>query len=298
MSEVVSEPHRSSPFAACLVAYGIAMVAAYLVWMIWPTSHPLAIAFAANLVATMIIYASGVFARNSSMYDPYWSLQPIVLALFWVAHPVANDANHARIALVLGLVFFWGIRLTYNCFRRWPDLSHEDFRYTDMREQYGKYYPFVDLMGIMMMPTILVYVSSLPIFVATSAGTRALNWLDIIGVIVTLGAIIIELVADQQLQRFNQQNENPEKVCTEGLWSLSRHPNYFGEIGFWWGLWLLGLAADPSWWLTIIGPLLITALFVFISVPMMQKRKLLRRPTYEDQVKGISVLVPMPRKTA
>jgi steroid 5-alpha reductase family enzyme len=78
----------------------------------------------------------------------------------------------------------------------------------------------------------------------------------------------------------------------KGLWRYSRHPNYFGEVSFWWGLYFFGLAANASYWWTIAGPIAITLLFLFISIPMMDKRSKERRPEYAEHMKKISALVP------
>jgi len=78
-----------------------------------------------------------------------------------------------------------------------------------------------------------------------------------------------------------------------GLWKFSRHPNYFGEMGFWWGLYLFGLAADPScWWWTIIGPLAITLMFRFISLPMIEKRMIERRPQFASHAQHTPLVIP------
>jgi steroid 5-alpha reductase family enzyme len=95
---------------------------------------------------------------------------------------------------------------------------------------------------------------------------------------VTAGAIGIETVADVQLRRFLARKGTEKPLIHEGIWKLVRHPNYLGEILFWWGLWLFGLAADPSWWCTVAGPVAITLMFVLISVPIMDRHLLASRP--------------------
>lgn len=194
------------------------------------------------------------------------------------------------------LVAFWSYRLTFNCFRRWSSMRHEDFRYTDFRNRLGKLYPFVDLFGMQMLPTVLVFLGSLPIYFAITEGTGGWHFFDVIAINVTLAAIAIELISDEQLHHFLQTNKDPDRVLTTGIWSWSRHPNYVGEILFWWGLYFFAMAASPTRWQLGLGALLITLLFVFISIPLMQNRKRSRRPTYEGQVSGISVLFPRPRK--
>ena len=108
---------------------------------------------------------------------------------------------------------------------------------------------------------------------------------------VAAGAIALETIADEQLRAFNR-SKAPGDICTRGVWAWLRHPNYLGEIGFWWGLWLFGLAAAPGWWWTVIGPLAITVMFVLASIPMLDRRSLARRPGYADVMKNVSALVP------
>jgi steroid 5-alpha reductase family enzyme len=85
-------------------------------------------------------------------------------------------------------------------------------------------------------------------------------------------------------------------VIDRGLWSRSRHPNYLGEIAFWWGLWLFGLAAAPGWWWTIAGPIVMVLLFALVSVPLMDGRSLQRRPAYAEVMRRIPALLPLPRR--
>ena len=144
------------------------------------------------------------------------------------------------------------------------------------------------------MPTTLVFLACLPLWPVYADPVNPIGWLDIVAAIVTFGAIIIEAVADENLQTYLKSNPAPGSVCKVGLWRYSRHPNYFGEIMFWWGLYLFALAANPDWWWTGIGALAINALFVFASIPMMETRKRLKRPDYDEQVKSISKIIPLP----
>jgi steroid 5-alpha reductase family enzyme len=108
--------------------------------------------------------------------------------------------------------------------------------------------------------------------------------------------VLLEAAADRQLARFLAA-AGPQEVLDRGLWSLSRHPNYFGEVAFWWGLWLFGLAAAPSWWWTAAGPLAITALFLGVSVPLMDRHLASSRPRYAAEQKRRSAFLPwFPRK--
>ncbi|MGB5219978.1 MAG: DUF1295 domain-containing protein, partial [Polyangiales bacterium] len=128
-------------------------------------------------------------------------------------------------------------------------------------------------------------------------GTRPLSWIDGVALIVTAGAITIETVADQQLVAFSKV-KRPGEIIKTGLWRYSRHPNYFGELTFWWGLYLFGLAADPSYVWTIVGPIMMTGMFLGVSIPWMDRRSCERRPEYAEHMKQVSALIPwFPKKT-
>ena len=104
-------------------------------------------------------------------------------------------------------------------------------------------------------------------------------------------AYTIETVADQQLVAFAKV-KRPGEIIKTGLWKYSRHPNYFGELTFWWGLYLFGLAADPSHLWTVAGPIAMTVMFFGISIPWMDRRSCERRPEYAEHMKRVSGLVP------
>jgi len=154
----------------------------------------------------------------------------------------------------------------------------------------------VSLLGIHLFPTVIVFVACLSLFPALSAGTRPFGLIDVIALVVTAAAIGLEATADEQLRRFRRTAGGPGRTLASGLWAWSRHPNYVGEMLFWWGLFLFGLAADPSWWWTIVGPLAITLMFVFVSVPMLDRRMLARRPDYAARMRKVSALVPFRRR--
>jgi len=285
--------NRRASFLVVIGAYAMAAGIAAVVAALVGSAYPLLTVLVADLVATVVIFAFSRAFNNTSMYDAYWSVVPPVIALylFWVHDP---GTNVLRQVLVLGLVWGWAIRLTANWARGWPGLSHEDWRYRDMRTN-GKPYWLQSFFGLHLFPTLEVYLGCLALYPALTVGTRGFGPIDVLATVVTAGAILIELVADEQLRAFNQV-KIPGEICEVGLWRWSRHPNYFGELSFWWGLWLFGVAADPAWWWTVVGPLAMTAMFVFASIPMMDKRSAERRPGFAAYAERTSMIVPMPPK--
>jgi steroid 5-alpha reductase family enzyme len=287
---------RLSRGAALLVvglSYVVAGVAGFVTVALLPAMHPLAAAFWGDLVATLVIFGLSMVLRNASLYDPYWSVAPPVIAVAWLA--VAPSGVGARQLLVIVLIGAWAVRLTGNWVYGWRGLSHEDWRYVQLRRDRGPVpWWLVNLTGIQLVPTLFVFTGLLAVWPALS-GARPVGWLDVLAVLVTAGALLLETVADWQLHRFAKDPAHRGQVARVGLWRWSRHPNYLGEIGIWWGLWLFGLAADPSWWWTVVGPLAMVGLFVGISIPLMERRSVVRRAEWADYAARTPALLPWHR---
>jgi steroid 5-alpha reductase family enzyme len=275
-----------------LVAYGFAFVVALGAGLAAPTDHPLGVALAADLAATVAIFAWSVAHRNSSFYDAYWSVAPIPIALYWIL--VSHGAVGARQALVLLLVTLWGARLTWNWARGWRGLGHEDWRYVDLQRKTGRFYWVVSFVGIHVMPTLWVFGGMLGVYAAVCVPGRPLGPVDAIATLVTAGAIALEARADHELHRFRAAHPAPGEFLRTGLWAWSRHPNYLGEIGFWWGLWTFGAAAAPDLLWTLAGPIGITLMFLVVSLPMIETRMRERRPGFSAWAERSSLLLPRP----
>ncbi|MBD3399907.1 MAG: DUF1295 domain-containing protein [Candidatus Coatesbacteria bacterium] len=274
------------------LAYLLAGAAARLTAGAAAELHPLWRLALADLTATLVVFVFSVVADNSSVYDPYWSLLPIAAVLWWtLEHP---GADPLRRWLVVGLVALWGLRLTANWLRRWRGLGDEDWRYRDIRAFSARCYWPVSLGAIHLLPTVVVFTALVPLYpVLTSS--RPCGILDAVAALVTLGAVVLETVADEQLRR-HLADEDAAGLLTDGLWGWVRHPNYTGEVAFWWGLWLFVPAAAPTaWWWTLPGPLLMTALFVFVSVPLKDRRMLGRYPQYRQHRRRLPALFNLPR---
>jgi steroid 5-alpha reductase family enzyme len=285
---------RRASLGLVLAAYVSAMAVAVVAAFVVGTGRPLLTVAVADLAATLVIFVWSRSLNNSSMYDAYWSVVPPVVALFllWVAQPGAVEV---RQLVVVALVWFWAIRLTVNWARGWPGLRHEDWRYVDMRSGSAPYW-VASLFGLHLMPTVVVYLAMLPLYPALVSGTRAFGWLDVVAVVVTGGAVVLEWVADEQMRAFGR-TKSPGDVCRRGVWAWSRHPNYLGEMGFWWGLWLFAMAAQPSWWWTVVGPVVMTVMFLGASLPLMERRSLERRPGYAAYAAETPLVIPRPPRT-
>lgn len=300
----VKTPVHFLPYARCvkraesllrvLAAYVVAF-AAFGVWLAWGprTGHLWLDGLDADLIATLVVFVASRLHHNSSFYDPYWSVLPPLLLVGWWLR-VGTPAGDARGWLVAAVVLVWSVRLTANWTLGFPGLHHEDWRYPMLRERAGRWELPVDLFAIHVIPTLQVFVGMIPAYLVLTAPRRALGWLDVLALLVGLGAVLLELVADTQMHRF-AATKQPGAALERGVWAWSRHPNYFGEFSFWLALGLFGLAADPhQWWWVFAGALVMLALFELASIPMMERRSLERRPSYSDVIERVPRFVPRP----
>lgn len=284
---------RNASFFWLTVAYLAGLAAAYgSARILGDGHHPLVVVGVADLAATIAVFVFSVIFDNTSVYDPYWSVAPLAIAPYLAMRPEADGAPLARKVLVCALVAFWGLRLTYNWAKGFTGLGHEDWRYVDFRHKTGRAYWLMSFFGLQLFPTVMVYLGCLPL-PAVLSSKAPLGVGDALAAIVTFGAVMIELIADEQLRAFRRKKRAKGEIMQEGLWAYSRHPNYFGEVMFWWGLFLFALALDAKalYW-TGAGAVAITALFVFASIPMLDRRSLAGRPEYAAHMKRVSALVP------
>jgi steroid 5-alpha reductase family enzyme len=286
---------RTRGFVLVGLAYVAAFAAAWaVVWFMGPGHSKIATFAAADAAATAVVFLWSLALDNSSVYDAYWSVAPMAIAPALAFGEGSAGAPMARRIVVTALVVAWGARLTWNWARGWHGLGHEDFRYVDLRPKMGRLYWVVSFVGLHFMPTVSVFLGCLALFPALVTGSRPLSALDAAAFVVTAGAILLEARADAELRVFRLRNDVPGKLLDTGVWAYCRHPNYLGEMSFWWGLFLFGLAADPSVFWTLAGPAWITSLFVFVSIPLMDKRSLSRRPAYAAHMQRVPALFPRP----
>jgi steroid 5-alpha reductase family enzyme len=286
---------KNGALLVCLGVYLLALLAAVLSGRFLRGAHPLFIVFIADLVATVVVFAFSMIFDNSSIYDPYWSVTPPLIALYWLTAGGLPGRLPARSLLALALIVLWSVRLTFNWARRWKGIRDEDWRYRELRERYSSLYWPVSFFGIHLFPTLIVFLGCLSLYPVMSVGSgspRSFGLLDLLAAAVTLAAIAIETTADRQLHAYKQRAPKSGQIFSQGLWARCRHPNYLGEVLFWWGLYLFCLAASPGHWWFIIGPAAMTALFFRISVPMMDRHLLARKSGYAEHIQRVPGLLP------
>jgi steroid 5-alpha reductase family enzyme len=282
-----------------IFSYIIALSIAIWIGIISSSFHPLLTVLFADLAATLVIFIISSIITNTSLYDPYWNTAPLVIGLYFLILPQGTKIDNIRYIFALLLVIIYSIRLTFNWLRGWKGLKHEDWRYMYYRRKMGHNFWFINFTGLQLMPTVLVYLGSISLYPVISLRKNPFNFLDILAILITFGAILLETIADQQLYKFVKNRENPDKIINRGLWKYSRHPNYLGEILFWWGLFIFALASDLSFYWAVIGPISMSILFIFLSIPLIEKHKLEKRPEYAAYKKRVSMLILwFPKKKA
>ena len=245
--------------------------------------------FCADVLATIVVWAFGLLYENVSVYDPYWSVFPPVAFLIWAFY---MHTWTMPVILVLIASWYWGWRLTRNWVITFKGIEHEDWRYTKYRSQHPLVFHTINLFGLNMMPTLVVFLAMLPglkLFEAISYQSSAISFILLcFGCVVCLASATIQLIADKQIHDFRAAN--PGKCCNVGLWKHGRHPNYFGEMQFWWGIWIM--YASQNGIDALIGcPIVMSAMFLGISIPLMEKRQLKNKPEYAEYRKQTRILI-------
>ena len=279
--------NRMVGFAIITATYIIAATIGIILFLLLPKMHIFWRILVCDIVATLFVYLVGVFLRNASVYDPYWSVAPIVL----YTGIVLNVGNIGPgVFLLLAAVWYWGVRLTCNWAYTFKNLATQDWRYDNFKRKYPRIYQIISLFGINLFPTIIVYLCLLPgiVFIQESA----CNAITIAGFLISVFAATLQLVADIQMHRFRRRNAGKKMIIREGLWKHARHPNYLGEILMWWGVYIVMLSSLPGRWILGIGALANTLMFFCVSIPMADKRNREERPGFDEYVRETNRLIP------
>ena len=284
---------RTFGLLSLLLLYTLATVAGVFAFLLVEKmgAHEFISILVADAVATVVVWLGGVILRTASAYDPYWSIQTLVIYTFIVSKH--QNWNLATIAL-WAVSFLYSLRLTMNFIIGFHSLTYVDWRYKMLKEKSGKLYQFVNLFGICMFPTLVVYAASLPAFAYASLDSY--SYLDIIGLAVVLLGTLLELVSDIQMKKFVKTRNDRSEVLKRGLWKYSRHPNYLGEILIWFGIALTLIISHINYWSLSLGAIINLLMFLFISIPMEEKHFKSYKPDYEQYKKETHTLLILPNK--
>ncbi len=244
----------------------------------WPLSAMLSLAFGAWLVSLKL--------RDVSIVDGLWSIFFIV---FTVLFAWRMDSDTAAAFVLIVLILLWGLRLSaYITIRNHG--KGEDRRYQAIRARNQPNFEFKSLYLIFLLQMVLATVIVLPV-VPILNGAQDANLLTHAGFAIAAFGALFETVADAQMARYKATRTVQDTVMNRGLWCYSRHPNYFGEATFWWGIWIASASMGGVW--TLFSPLLMTWLLTRVSgVPLLEADLQQRSPAYREYLMTTPRFVP------
>src|SRR5690606_20194997 len=235
--------------------------------------------------------------KNNGLIDIAWGASFVVTAIS--SFIISGEFNLTKL-IMLQVVILWGMRLSIYLFKRnWN--KEEDFRYQAMRKKWKTNLKLKAFFKVFITQSLFSYVISLPIIFTNLYSTPITDFIQptvlIIGVVVFLIGFIFEVLADSQLAEFKKNPNNKGKILKTGVWSLSRHPNYFGEATLQWGMGIIAISSlIPMSFIALISPIIITLLLRFVSgVPLLEK-KYEGNIEFEIYKKTTPIFVPFPKK--
>lgn len=234
-------------------------------------------------------YIYSLIKKRNDVADVAWGFGFVVLS--WAAVYVSKNTS-AGALLINTLVTIWGVRLSLHIYHRNKNKA-EDYRYLSWRTEWGAWFYLRSYFQIYVLQGILLYLIALPVIVSHLYPTTHFNIVSYIGIALWCTGFLFETIGDAQLARFIKNPNNKGKILQTGLWAYSRHPNYFGEVLGWWGLWLLSLSTT-SLFATIVGPLTITFLILKVSGIPLLEQKMQENPDFAEYKKRVSVFIPFP----
>ncbi len=243
-----------------------------------------------SLLLMTLVWLGSLWWRDASLVDRFWGFGFVLVAAFWWLTGPRPEAGW----LALLLVSLWGLRLSlWLTWRNWG--QGEDARYRAMREHHGKAFAWRSLATVFGLQGLILWLVAWPLLVATRELETGMLWSApaMVGLALFATGLFFEATGDWQLARFKSDPANRGRVMDQGLWRYTRHPNYFGDMLVWWGL--FGLAAAAGAWWTVIAPLLMSFLLARVSgVTLLERHLQETRPDYREYVARTSALIPWP----
>jgi steroid 5-alpha reductase family enzyme len=243
---------------------------------------------------TIVIYMTvwffvGQVLRRNDVADIAWGLGFVVVAVTALSLQAEIAARSFITTVLIGI---WGVRLSSHIYKRNRG-KPEDPRYQRWRKEWGRHAVIRAFLQIFLLQGMLLLIISIPVVVLISSGKVPLGWLDAFGILIWLTGFLFEAIGDSQLSQFKKNPENRGRIMDQGLWQYTRHPNYFGEVLLWWGIYAMVLSV-PLGWATIAGPLLITVLILKVSGITLLEERYEGNTAYQEYKRRTSAFFPFP----
>lgn len=239
----------------------------------------------------LLTWVVSLVRHDASLVDRMWPVFIVGAGLVYFALLPVQTVRGLWMA-VLGTA--WAVRLClYITWRNWG--HGEDRRYQAIRARNQPNFGFRSLYLVFALQAVLAWIVSAP-FLPGMAAARPLGVFDAVGAALALFGIFFEAIGDAQMARFRSDPKNAGQVMDRGLWRYTRHPNYFGEVCVWWGIWLMAMGGagwSGAW--SVVSPLLMTWLLLKVSgVRMLEADIGERRPAYREYIARTNAFVPGP----
>jgi len=242
-------------------------------------------------ILTVFIYmnigfVAAVIKRRNDLADVLWGPGFALLAILGaIFNPTAINL------FIAVMVSVWALRLMLHVGARFIKKKEEDYRYQKWRADWGKKWLIKTWIRVFMLQGFLLMMVSLSFILANRLDIGAWSLVQFVGITIFTFGFLFEVIGDWQLKEFIKKKENRGRIMQGGLWRYTRHPNYFGEVVLWWGIWLTTFST-PYFLFGVIGPLTILFLILKVSgIPLLEK-KYEGRKEFEEYKKRTNAFFP------
>lgn len=249
----------------------------------------------AVIIALMMVcvWLVSIPLKDVSIVDSFWGFGFGLssLGIFLLSD---NTKSMAQTILLIAVIA-WSLRLGGYLFWRWSQEEEEDRRYQAMRKNRPLFW-LQSLYIVFIFQGLLMWLIALPVthtlaFLHTT--TEPVSALALCGLAIALAGLFIETLSDWQLVKFRANPANQGKILESGLWRRSRHPNYFGDATFWWGVWIICCAISPLAVYFVFAPAIMNYLIVKISgADLLDKILAKRKPGYQEYMERTNRFIP------
>ena len=244
------------------------------------------------LLFFIFVFMIGQLVKDNSIVDIGWGAGFVLSAWY---NFLRNPESGLKGILILAAISIWGLRLTYHIAKR--NLGKpEDYRYIEMRKRWGNQFVLLKaFFNVYFLQMMIQYVVTLPVVYGNKT-QQEMKWFNWFGVLLWGIGFFFESFGDYQLKQFKRNPANKGKLMDQGLWSLTRHPNYFGDSAMWFGIFLIAITNIGGIWI-IVGPALMTFFLVFVSGVRLLEKKYEGRKDFEAYKQKTSAFIPwFPKK--
>lgn len=258
-----------------------------------PISSSLIIGAAAVFLIMLVFWISQIFTKRADVIDIGWALG---LAVLTAIYTVRLDGYFLRQAILLCMVSLWAARLSALLLRRIIRSKKEDGRYQLLRTDWAPNINFKFFL-LFEVEAVLDLVLSVPFLIICFNPRPSLSLIEIAGISIWICAFAGEIIADEQLHGFIKKTENRGKICQDGFWNYSRHPNYFFEWCMWMGYFVFALGS-PYGWMGILSPIIMFYLLTKVTgVPFAEAMSLKSKgDLFREYQKTTSIFIPLPKR--